>query len=187
MSDATRQPDDVSRASLSGDAQFLAQVTNAQSSLYAFICSLLGNSEDSRDVLQNTNLVIWEKADEFDRSRDFKPWAFRIAYLQVMAFRKTQSRDRLIFDDAFMGEMAEEVARRSENAEDRLEALGRCMDRLPPLHQQIIRKRYMRSMSVENIAEQLGQKANSVSAMLYRVRKALANCVEKALTSGGDG
>lgn len=52
--------------------QYLAYVTGCQSALYAFICSLLGNSESARDVLQETNLVLWKKAAEFDPLREFK-------------------------------------------------------------------------------------------------------------------
>ncbi|MEM6913546.1 MAG: sigma-70 family RNA polymerase sigma factor [Pseudomonadota bacterium] len=167
------------------DVKFMALVTDAQSSLYAFICSLLGNSENARDVLQNTNLVIWEKSAEFDRSRPFKPWAFKIAYLQVMAFRKSQSRDRLIFDDAFMHGMAQDIARRNEQLEDRLSALDLCIQRLPKHHQQIVRKRYAQGLSVQDIAAQVGQKANTLAVLLYRVRKALALCVENAAAHGG--
>ena len=167
------------------DQELLAMVTGAQSSLYAFICSLLGNSDNARDVLQNTNLVIWEKSTEFDRSRDFKPWAFQIAYLQVMAFRKKQSRDRLVFDDDFMQGIAEDVARRNEKLEDRLQALDMCIGRLPKHHQQIVRKRYAMNIAVQDIAEQVGQKANTLAVLLYRVRKALAVCVERSVSQGG--
>ena len=167
------------------DQQFLAMVTGAQSSLYAFICSLLGNSESARDVLQNTNLVIWEKAAEYDRSREFRPWAYKIAYLQVMAFRKKQQRDRLIFDDDFMRGIAEDIARRNEQLEDRLEALDLCIARLPKHQQQIVRKRYAMGVGVQDIAKQLGQKANTLAVLLYRVRKALAVCVEQATSQGG--
>ncbi|MEM6505809.1 MAG: sigma-70 family RNA polymerase sigma factor [Planctomycetota bacterium] len=167
------------------DAKYMALVTGAQSSLYAFICSLLGNSENARDVLQNTNLVIWEKSAEFDRARPFKPWAFQIAYLQVMAFRKSRSRDRLVFDDAFMQDIAQDIARRNEQLEERLQALDLCIQRLPKHHQQIIRKRYAMGMGVQDIAEQAGQKANTLAVLLYRVRKALARCVENAAPQGG--
>lgn len=185
MTDAASQPEHAP-AGQPPDPQFMATVTNAQSSLYAFICSLLGNSENARDVLQNTNLVIWEKAAEFDRSRDFKAWAFKIAYLQVMAFRKTQSRDRLVFDDEFMEGIAADIAKRNEQLEDRLEALDQCIERLPKHHQQIVRKRYALGMAVQDIAEQVGQKANALAVLLYRVRKALAVCVDRAVSHGGD-
>lgn len=163
----------------------MATVTNAQSSLYAFICSLLGHSEDARDVLQNTNLVIWEKAADYDRSRDFKAWAFRIAYLQVLAFRKKRSRDRLIFDDDFIESIANEVVRHNERHEERLEALNRCIGDLPKQHRNILRQRYALGLAVQDIAEQVDQSANSLGVLLYRVRKALARCIERAVPQRG--
>ena len=63
-------------------------LTGTQSRLYAYICSLIGGAAGARDVLQETNLVLWDKAQEYDPARPFLPWAYRIAYLQVLAYRK---------------------------------------------------------------------------------------------------
>jgi len=54
------------------DAPFMALATDAPSSLYSLICSLLANSENARDVLQNTNLVIGQTSQQLDRSRPSK-------------------------------------------------------------------------------------------------------------------
>ena len=47
-------------------AEFLTRVTGAQRSLYAFILTLVRQSADAEDVLQETNVVLWQKAAEQD-------------------------------------------------------------------------------------------------------------------------
>jgi RNA polymerase sigma-70 factor (ECF subfamily) len=156
-------------------------LTGAQSSLYAFICSLLGGASNSRDVLQETNLVLWEKADQFDRSREFLPWAFQFAHLQVLAFRRKQTRDRLIFDDELVADLAAQFTDRVKSVDARLEALNECLGKLPAPERQLVRRYYERGGAVESISNALGITANTVAARLYRIRKTLSACVQRTL------
>ena len=88
-------------------AEFVTQITRAQRQLHAFILSMVWNPAEADDVLQETNLVLWEKSGEFDGSRPFLPWAMRFAQLQAMAWLKRRQRqqDRLVFDDE-LGQVA---------------------------------------------------------------------------------
>ena len=66
-------------------AEFVTQITKVQRQLHAFILSMVWNPAEAEDVLQETNLVLWEKAAEYDPSRPFLPWAMRFAQFQAMA------------------------------------------------------------------------------------------------------
>ena len=55
-------------------------------------------SQDATDVLQETNLVLWRRAHEFDTEKTFTALAYRVAYIQVLAHRKKQAHDRHIFN-----------------------------------------------------------------------------------------
>ena len=68
-------------------------VTSYQGTRYAFISALMSGDENARDVLQETNLVLWEKASSCDPNCDFASWAYRIAYYQVLAYHKRQQRN----------------------------------------------------------------------------------------------
>ena len=63
----------------------------------------------------------------------------------------------------------------------RVSALQMCLERLPPRQRQLIRDRYAVTVSVNALAAQLGCTANQISARLYRIRQALAKCVEAGL------
>lgn len=160
-------------------------LTGAQSSIYAFICSLLGNSADSADVLQETNLVLWEKSADFDRSRKFLPWAFQFAYLQVLAFRKRQQRNRLIFDDELVGTLAAEFDGNIREVDGRMAALGQCIEKLEPSHRDLVRQFYEYDRSLVAIGDMLGRKGEAVAATLYRIRKSLSDCVDRVLRLEG--
>jgi RNA polymerase sigma-70 factor (ECF subfamily) len=174
-------PRDATRAR-AGD--FVQSLTGVQSRLYAYICSLLGEAAGARDVLQETNLALWDKAQEYDPDRPFVPWAYKVAYLQVLAYRKRCSRSRLLFDEQLVSELAEQAASRDDDLDQRLEALGDCMGRLPAPRREMIDLRYLRGESVDAIAERLRKTPNVVAANLYRIRKALLECIESRIVTG---
>jgi RNA polymerase sigma-70 factor (ECF subfamily) len=153
-------------------------VTEHQSDLFGFICYLLGGSEDAWDVLQETNVVLWEKAREFDASRKFAPWAFQVARYQVLAYRERHHRDRHFFSDGVINALAEELRGSHVHSDVRLSALEACIDQLAGLHRQMVERRYKYGESVAEIATHLGRSANAVAAALYRLRRSLAECIE---------
>ncbi len=163
---------------------FVQHLTGCQSALYAFITSLLGGVEGVRDVLQETNLVLWNKAAEFDTSRPFLPWAFTFARYQVMAWRKKQSRDRLVLDDDLLEQVAIEFETGDGSSENQLEALETCMGKLAPAQRQLVDRRYAQGEGVAEIARLLGREENVVSANLYRIRRALMRCMEATMGTG---
>ncbi len=158
--------------------EYLALLMENQRSMYAMICSLLGNSERAQDVLQETNLVLWEKAAEYDRSRPFKPWALRFAHNQVLAFRQKTQRDRLVFDDQMLEDVRERTIVATETLENQLKSLDACLEKLPSQQRELIRRRYFEGIKLKQIAEDNSQSANSLAAMLFRARQALLRCMK---------
>ncbi len=163
---------------------WVLQLTEAQPRLFGFLLKRLGNSDQAHEVLQEVNLVLCRDAAKFEEGTDFMAWAFTIARFQVMAFRKRQSRDRLIFPadlaaslDAMDSEMfPDDICQRRETA------LQDCLVRLVPEQRKLIIQRYAESISVKAIAGDMDKSANAVSLMLHRVREKLIACVESKLS-----
>ena len=162
---------------------FVERLTASQSALYGFIHAALGNGVDASDVLQETNRVLWKKADTYDAARPFLPWAYRVAHFEILVFRKKQTKDRLVFNEDLLGLLAEEYSRQvSEGSE--WGALDACLGKLTRDHRELIESRYAQGDSVAEIAARQGKPANAVSAMLYRIRTILAECLEKKRMEG---
>ncbi len=150
-----------------------------QNRLFGFIMSLVGNREQANDVLQQTNLVLWEKLDSFEPGTNFMAWAFQIARYQVMAYRQKQGRDRHVFDDETVSLVASAFEQHSEQFDDRLTALTHCIQQLPDDGRSLIRRRYGDGWSVKNLADELGQTANRLAVKLHRLRALLMECIQQ--------
>ncbi|QDT62873.1 sigma-70 family RNA polymerase sigma factor [Calycomorphotria hydatis] len=161
------------------DDEFLRLVTEFQPRLYGYLLSLLADSDATQDVLQETNVVIWRKNSEFQPGTSFKAWAFRIAYLQVMAFRQKQLRDKLVFDDGTLAKVGEDASRNDDLFSGRQLRLEDCLRKLPDNQREIITQRYLRGISVAELAVTMKRSANSISQLLFRARKNLLDCLDR--------
>ena len=92
--------------------EFIRQLTAAQSSLWAYVFSLLPDHVGAQDVLQQTNLTLWRKAEDFQPGSSFFAWASKAAYFHVLSYRRGMRRDRLVFNDEVFAYLAERQAER---------------------------------------------------------------------------
>ena len=167
-------------------AEFVAQITKCQRHLHAFILSMVWNPAEADDVLQETNLVLWEKVAEFDSSRPFLPWAMRFAQFQAMAWLKRHRRqtERFVFDDDLAKLLADEAAMHEPAFDERQHALASCLQKLPGDQRKLISRRYEPGASVNAMAEKANTTAKAVSDKLRRIRHALLECIEKTIAEG---
>jgi RNA polymerase sigma-70 factor, ECF subfamily len=162
------------------------RITAAQRPLYTYIRSLVVSPDDVEDILQEVNLVLWRKIGEFDGSVPFTAWAFRIAYLQVLAYSKRRRREQHAqLDEALLSEIAESMAGKIDHLDARVEALRGCLAKLHPQLRGMILRRYDVGGSVQAIADELHRPTASVRVSLHRIRQSLIACIGRTLTAQG--
>ena len=159
--------------------EFVQLLTSHQSRLYAYVLSLLGNRTQAEDVMQETNAVLWRKAHDFKLGTNFGAWMLKVAYFQVMAHRRKLNRDRLVFDDEFIQDIAEEAEQQCEWQEEKQRLLNDCIEKLNERQQDLIRCRYTEGATLKSIASQSGQSENTIKQALFRARAALIECVKR--------
>ena len=162
-------------------AEFIANVTRAQRTLHAFIVSMVRYAADADDVLQETNLVLWQKAADFDPTREFLPWAMRVAQLQSMAYLKKKQPARLVFNEELLALVADEAVAEAADADTRRVALAGCLQKLPERQRALIAQRYEPGGSVNAMSGELGTTPKALSEMLRRIRHSLLLCIERTL------
>lgn len=165
--------------------EFIELLTGAQSSVFAYVVSLCHDHARAKDILQETNVTLWRKAEDFEEGTNFTAWACRTAYFHVLNHRRKYSREQLVFDEDVFDYLAERQEQRSERTDDRLVALKTCLTELPSTQSDLVSRRYEPGASVQKIAEEEGKSVGSISQSLYRIRAALQTCVEKKLIQEG--
>ena len=169
----------VSMEETGADSQIIDLITQYQSKLFAYIYSQTTDPDATREILQETNIVIWRKREQFEFGTSFNAWSQSIAYFQIKAFRQKRRRDRLVFDDEVMDRMSNKAEELEEKHDIRKDKLKICIGKLKERYQHIVKKRYQDGISVNRIAEEEGIPANTVTQSLFRVRQKLIECVKK--------
>ncbi len=165
--------------------EFILAVTGSQNRLYAYILSLMADPHAAFDVLQETNLVLLRKASEFREGAEFAPWAFRIAYFQILAYLRDRKRDRLVFDEVFLEQFAPEAAKMADEIELRKQWLNGCIEQLADEHRKLLSMRYTAEYSIEELAKKCSKSVASIKQVLYRIRGLLSRCVEQNRANEG--
>jgi len=169
----------------SQQAEFVGQITRHQQALRAYIVSLMPGMSGVQDVLQETNLVLWEKRGKFKPGTHFQAWAFAIARYEVKAHRrKAIALGVTTLDDDLLEELAERGEQRPEELEQRLRSLDKCLGKLQDKERQLIEHRYFSGATLESFSAACGRPVDSLRVSLFRIRAALRQCINKELTRG---
>ncbi len=164
----TRSPD---------ENHHLAQVQRLflehQPPLRSYVLSIVRDFCLVPDVIQETFLTVTRKAEEFDLTTHFLAWACAIARFESLAALRRASRPAL-------GEETLELLAATEAANPpdyRADWLNRCLARLTPTIQRMIRLRYEDALKPGEIANLIGWTPNAVCVATSRARKELRQCI----------
>ncbi len=182
---ADSQPQPASCSDTDATAAFVALLMEHRHRLFAFITKQLVNPADVEDVFQKTSIVLWKKMDQFEADGSFFHWACGIAFNEVRNFLTVQRRSRLMFDAELIALLAEEAEAEAERSEARLKALRECMPLFPDRQQEILRRCYMGSESITDVAESLGRERTALYKQLARLKAKLLDCMRLRLAAGG--
>jgi RNA polymerase sigma-70 factor (ECF subfamily) len=156
---------------------FARLLTAHQRAIYTCVRSLLHNREGVDEVWQDTNVVLWQKSDQFRPGTNFRAWALAVARFEVQNFRRRCRTRARVLSDAMIDQLADELLVRSEAEESRLDALRHCLTKLPPRDRELIHLRYQAGMGGAKVAEQLGRSLDAIYRSVTRIRGALLECV----------
>jgi len=157
--------------------EFSQKLVGIQRPLYSYILSFLPHREDAEDVLQETNLILCKKADEYLPEGNFQSWTYNIARYQIMAYMTKRKRNRISFSNELVDALMEEEIDTTEIQLSQ-KALQICYGLLPEHMKEIAHLRFKEEKTVKSISQLVGRPLGAVSATLYRIRGNLIDCIK---------
>ena len=174
--------------SLTTSSEFIQLLTNHQTALRGYVISLLPGCQDVNDVLQDTNVVLWEKMHTFEDGSNFQAWAFAIARNKVMQYWTKQKKlHRITLSETLLEAVTEaRQEMRPELLENKLSALSQCLQQLKDTERKLIDARYNKRAGLQSYSKESGRTVASIRVTLHRIRCKLRQCVDKRLDWKGD-
>lgn len=164
-----------------GYERFVGLLTRHEPALRRFVRTLLPEWSDVDEVMQRTALAAWRKFGQFDPATDFLKWGLVIARFEALAFRRAMGRDRLVFSESFLEKLAEEAEDETEVAGREERALEGCLQKLSPERRELVLKAYADGTDQRDVAAAIGKTPAAFYMLLARIRRDLADCIERTL------
>jgi RNA polymerase sigma-70 factor (ECF subfamily) len=162
--------------------QFIHDLTDGQNRLFGYLVTLLGNVHDARDVLQETNLVMWRRMDTFTPGTDFGAWSRKCAYFQAMAFLRDRKRGPSLLGEELLALIAEEEEEnRAADENERRLALRDCLGCLSDDQRALIKRRYQDATPLRKLAADCAKSESAMKMTLLRIRELLQVCIASKL------
>ena len=110
---------------------------------------MIPNKSEAEDILQETNLILCQKAGEYDPNKHLG-WAFKIARFQMMKHLTNSKRNKIQFSTDLFEEVASEELTLGKYK--LLESLSICYG-LPKSMQSIAKMRFKEEPSLKIISK----------------------------------
>jgi RNA polymerase sigma-70 factor (ECF subfamily) len=163
---------------------FLRLFMHHEPELRAFVRACLPRAHDVDEVMQEVSLVAWRKFATLTEAAQFPRWACVIARYEILKFRRSHARDRLVLDEDIMERLIAEGAEEMDVRRRHLDALDDCVAKLPRERRELTLAAYAPENSMKELAARLGRTEGSLYQLLARIRHELLRCVERHLALG---
>ncbi|MCA9261270.1 MAG: sigma-70 family RNA polymerase sigma factor [Planctomycetales bacterium] len=168
----------------SREQEFLRLFASTQRQVHAYLLAWVLDPNTAADLLQETNIVLWQKFDHFEPGTNFFAWAREIARRVVLRHRQMNAGRMVMLPpqtlEGLAGAFAETEVPQGVHEPQR-SALDGCLKKLSEADHELVMSRYAPGGSVTDMAARLNRPVNSVSQSLRRIRRALLECTQRAL------
>ena len=161
--------------------EFTELIRQHHGRLVGYVFAMVRDFDDTQDIVQQTCLTLWEKFDTFETGTNFGAWACEVARMKVLNFLRTQGRQRLLFGEEFIAELAAIEASLGDQAYRRREALSACVEKLPEKQRNLLWRCYGGKETIKQVAEDLRRTTDGIYGSLRNIRRKLMECIEQTL------
>ncbi|MFM8188878.1 MAG: sigma-70 family RNA polymerase sigma factor [Pirellula sp.] len=153
----------------------------SENAIRAYIAGAVHSFADREDLLQQVALTVARRFEEFEENRPFLGWALWLAKSRIIDFYRSKDRQPHFLADAVLEKYADALIERQQAVPARREALEHCLEKLPDRSRALIRLKYHDGLKVDQVAEAICSTPASVRVTLFRIRNALADCIQRRL------
>lgn len=161
--------------------EFMAQFVRAERSIRALLLAATGDMNLVDDLMQNVAVALWKKWPKYNPERPFRAWALGVARIEVLRWRRSAARNRVVLDVRMLDQLVAAADRAAESADHRLALLADCLEGVQGDAKEVLDLKYVGGMRAHQIAKQMDKGVGAVEMMLTRTRRALGDCIKRKL------
>lgn len=147
-------------------------VTRYERRLIRVIQQFVKSPELAEDLAQETFIKVYERLDQFDPSRRFGPWLFRIGVNQTLDYIRRRKRRGwwLLFTDRSAEKAPDPEVADPRQAMDLQQEVEAVLDQIPENYRIVLMLRDLQNFSTSEIATMLQRKEATIRWRLAEAR-----------------
>jgi len=179
----------IDQATEEGDEQaFAILMERYNKPVYHMILKMVRNVDDAEDLTIEAFAKAFKNLYRFKKDYTFSTWLFRIATNNSIDFIRKKRLETMSLDTSYQDESGESVTIdvQDKNMNPQEEAINSqkkelvqlFVTKLPAKYQRLVKLRYFKELSYEEIAKELDAPLGTVKAQLHRARELMYDLVK---------
>ena len=152
--------------------------------IYAFVCSIVGNSEEAQDSTQEVFIKGYFSLKKLKEPKKFKSWISQIAYNESISHLRKKKRglditfiDNIKYESAQLPDNSVEEIEIKAKTDSDMEMLRSAIKLLKEEEQYLIKAFYYEDRSVKEIEEVTGLSESNIKTKLHRIKRKLKDYI----------
>ena len=164
-----------------GDRHAFAQLYRSYfPRLVRFLDRMTRNASLIEEIINDTLLVVWQRAGSYNHTSKVSTWIFAIAYRK--ALKGIRSLDEPVESDADLEEADEQLQPEAALSLQQMQhQVARALDALPHAQRTVVNLAYYHGMGYEEIAAIMDCPLNTVKTRMFTARSKLRTLLEATL------
>ena len=156
--------------------------------VYHMILKMVRNVDDAEDLTIEAFAKAFKNLHRFKKDYTFSTWLFRIATNNSIDFIRKKRLETMSLNTSYQDESGEnvtiDVQDKNPNPQEeaiksqKKELVQMFVTKLPAKYQRLVRLRYFKELSYEEIARELESPLGTVKAQLHRARELMYELVK---------
>ena len=152
--------------------------------LYGFIYALVRDVIAAEEIFQEVAVVAMEKERRGDEIiREPALWLKGVVRRIVQAGYRTHYGRLITVDPEYLEQVAQgfETEAGNEHQNNKLMALGNCLEHVSQKNRDLLRRRYVLGSSYQEIGKVVNRTPGALRVLVHRIQRQLADCVTNRL------
>ncbi len=165
---------------LAGEQPLYATLVDRYKSYaYTIAMKILENRSDAEEAAQDAFIKAFHSLKSFNRQAKFSTWLYRIVFNTSISYKRKRKH---VFHsiETHVIEYSERADQETELM-DKQVFLTKALNTLNETDRQVIQFFYLLEFSLDEIAETMGQPANTIKVRIHRARQRLADALRNIL------
>lgn len=179
----------INRAIESNDEKAFAQLmTRYRKPVYHMVLKMVRNQNDAEDLTIEAFAKAFKNLQKFNPNYTFSTWLFRIATNHCIDFIRKKKLDTLSIDSAYSDDNGDDVSLQIKDKnlnpqevaikKQKIDIIQMVVTQLPPKYQVLVKLRYFKELSYDEISKELDAPLGTIKAQLHRARELLHELVK---------